>query len=217
MIIFYFLILLLPLTTHPLWTRTIAGMTPIKALGLMIAAYALAYFFMRKDHPQLLGTWQARLYVLLCTIGAISLGIKVKDPGLLTNMVQIYVSLALLFFATVVLVDSLRRLRYVLLSMIASMSVASFICPAGVAGVPQRISRTASRWRLRRLQLLCGLRVNHPAHGLLLLAQHLSNMGPHVVLEFLRAEFVGDDAWGVSRRISRIVGRLAHDYLEVES
>lgn len=125
MIIFYFLILLLPLTTHPLWTRTIAGMTPIKALGLLLAAYALAYFFMRKDHPQLLGTWQARLYLLLNTIGAISLGLKVKDPGLLTNMVQIYVSLALLFFATVVLVDSLRRLRYVLLSMIASMSIAS--------------------------------------------------------------------------------------------
>ena len=122
---FYFLIVLLPLTTHPLWTRSVAGMTPIKALGLMIAAYAAAYVFMRKEHLQLLGTWQARLYVFLCVLGTISLTIKGEDPGLIMNMVQIYVSIALLFFATVVLVDSLPRLRHVLLCMIASMSIAS--------------------------------------------------------------------------------------------
>ena len=125
MIIFYFLILLLPLTTHPLWTRTMAGMTPIKALGLVIGAYALGYFFMRREHPPLLSTWQARLYILFCSIAALSLVIKIGDLALMNNMVQIYVSLALLFFATVVLVDSLHRLRYVLLSMIASMSIAS--------------------------------------------------------------------------------------------
>lgn len=124
-VFFYFLILLLPLTTHPLWTRSMAGMTPIKALGLMIAAYAAAYVFMRKERLQLLGTWQARLYVFLCVLGTISLTIKGEDSGLIMNMVQIYVSIALLYFATVVLVDSLPRLRSVLLCMIASMSIAS--------------------------------------------------------------------------------------------
>ncbi len=126
MIIFYFLLLILPLTTHPLWTGAIAGVTPIKAFGLMIAVYAAGYFFMRKEYPQPLSTWQGRLFLLLNAIGAVSLVVRVSNPAVVTNMLQIYISLDLLFFATVVLIDSQRRLRYVLLSMIASMSWASF-------------------------------------------------------------------------------------------
>jgi len=125
-IIFYFLLLILPLTTHPLWTGAIAGVTPIKALGLMIAVYAAGYFFARKEYPRPLGTWQGRLFLLLNALGAISLVTRVNNPAVVTNMLQIYISLDLLFFATVVLIDSQRRLRYVLLSMIASMSWASF-------------------------------------------------------------------------------------------
>jgi O-antigen ligase len=125
-IIFYFLLLILPLTTHPLWTGAIAGVTPIKAFGLMIAIYAVGYFFMRKEYPRPLSTWQGRLFLFLNAIGAISLVIRVSNPAVVTNMLQIYISIDLLFFATVVLIDSQRRLRYVLLAMIASMSWASF-------------------------------------------------------------------------------------------
>lgn len=125
MILYYFLILLLPLTTHPLWTRTMAGVTPIKALGLMIAVYALVYFFRRQESPQLFGTWQARCYGLMLATGAISLLFNVRDADVVRDMLQIYVSLGLLFFATVVLVDSMARLRYVLLTMIASTALAS--------------------------------------------------------------------------------------------
>jgi O-antigen ligase len=125
-IIFYLLLLILPLTTHPLWTGAIAGVTPIKALGLIIAMYAAGYFFMRKEYPQPLSTWQGRLFLLLNAIGAISLVVRVSNPAVVANMMQIYISIDLLFFATVVLIDSQRRLRYVLLSMIASMSWASF-------------------------------------------------------------------------------------------
>lgn len=125
MILYYFLILLLPLTTHPLWTRTMAGVTPIKALGLMIAIYALIYFFRRKESPRLFGTWQARCYGLMFAMGALSLLVNVRDADVVRDMLQIYVSLGLLFFATVVLVDSVQRVRYVLLTMIASTALAS--------------------------------------------------------------------------------------------
>ena len=125
MILYYFLILLLPLTTHPLWTRTMAGVTPIKALGLMIAIYALIYFFRRKESPRLFGTWQARCYGLMLAMGALSLLVNVRDADVVRDMLQIYVSLGLLFFATVVLVDSVQRVRYVLLTMIASTALAS--------------------------------------------------------------------------------------------
>jgi O-antigen ligase len=124
-ILFYFLILLLPLTTHPLWTRTMAGVTPIKALGLMIAVCALVHFFRRNESPRFFSAWQARLYGLLLVIAAVSLAANGQDFELRREMLQIYVSLGLLFFVTLVLIDSLQCLRYVLLAMIAATAVAS--------------------------------------------------------------------------------------------
>src|SRR4029077_4774030 len=90
------------------------------------------------------------------------------------------------------------------------------ICPARMAGLSQRVSGTAAWGSFGRLQLFCGLRANHPAYRLLLLAEQHSCMDQSLVLEFPGAESARDDAGRFSRRLSWTAGGLTDDHLEVE-
>jgi len=124
-IIFYFLILLLPLANHPLWTMSIAGVTPIKILGLLNVLYALGYLLLYHPRPHFFRTRQARWFVAFIVLAGVSFVAKDHGFYMSAQFGLIYASVLLLFFVTVIVVDSLRHLRLVLISVVASMAVAS--------------------------------------------------------------------------------------------
>jgi O-antigen ligase len=124
MIIFYFLILVLPLTQHHLWAQFVGDITGIKYIGFACLPYAVLRLISRGKAPSFLGTWQARLFVALCLWSTLSYLTMGQGKWYVSHWLT-YVSLLILFFITLVLVDTLDRLRWVLLAASASLAVAS--------------------------------------------------------------------------------------------
>lgn len=127
MILFYLLILIMPLENHPIWEHHFGPLTVIKYIGLGCCVAAAFYLPARKGGvPQFLGTWQARLFVVLLLIATVSYATKgYNDRSGFENPLTMYVSFLLLYFITITLVDSPRRLRNVLLAAIGSVGFAS--------------------------------------------------------------------------------------------
>lgn len=127
MILFYLLILIMPLENHPIWGHHFGPFTVIKYIGLGCMAIAMFYFPMRKGGPPpLFETWQARMFVLLVLFAMVSYMAKgYNDQRNLENPLTMYISFFLLFFITLTMVDSVRRLRHVLLAAIGSVGIAS--------------------------------------------------------------------------------------------
>lgn len=127
MILFYFLIFIMPLENHPIWERHIGPLTVIKYIGLGCCAAAAFYLPMRKGgFPPFLRTWQARFFVILLLIATVSYITKgYNDLSSFENPLTMYISFFLLFFITITLIDSPRRLRNVLLASIGSVGFAS--------------------------------------------------------------------------------------------
>lgn len=127
MILFYFLIFIMPLENHPIWGHHFGPLTVIKYIGLGCCAAAAFYLPVRKGGvPPFLGTWQARLFVLLLLIATVSYVTKgYNDRSSFENPLTMYISFLLLYFITITLVDSARRLRNVLLAAIGSVGFAS--------------------------------------------------------------------------------------------
>ena len=124
MIIFYFLILVLPLTQHHLWAQFVGDITGIKYIGFACLPYALLRLVGRRQAPSFFGTWQARLFVGLCLLSTLSYLTMGTGNWYVSHWLT-YVSLLILFFITLVLVDTVERLHWVLLTASASLAVAS--------------------------------------------------------------------------------------------
>ena len=124
MIIFYFLILVLPLTQHHLWAQFVGDVTGIKYIGFACLPYAVLRLVGRRQAPSLFGTWQARLFVGLCLLSTLSYFTLGTGKWYVSHWLT-YVSLLILFFITLVLVDTVDRLHWVLLTASASLAVAS--------------------------------------------------------------------------------------------
>lgn len=124
MIIFYFLILVLPLTQHHLWAQFVGDITGIKYIGFACLPYAVLRLISRGKPPSFFATWQARLFVALCFLSTVSYLTMGQGKWYISHWLT-YVSLLILFFITLVLVDTLDRLRWVLLTASASLAIAS--------------------------------------------------------------------------------------------
>jgi O-antigen ligase len=123
-IIFYFLILVMPLSQHHLWSRFVGDLTGIKYIGLVCLPYAVFHLAQRPSVPQFLGTWQARLFgvfYLWATLNYFALNTKAVH---LSHWLT-YTSFLVLFFITMAVVDTLSRLRWLLLTASASLALAS--------------------------------------------------------------------------------------------
>jgi len=126
MVLFYWLILIMPLENHPIWELHIGPFTVVKYVGLGCVAYALAYLPLRKGLPPLVGTWQARAFILFFLMAASSYFTKGNRSTLgIESPFTTYLSFLLLFFVTLSAVDSPERLRRVLLAAIGSVGFAS--------------------------------------------------------------------------------------------
>ena len=124
MILFYFFIFIMPLSRHHFWGAVAGDLTGIKYIGLICFPYALFHLAQRRSAPAFLGTWQARLFLVLYLISTLSYMITHRTILPYSHFLS-YSSFLVFFFITVVLVDSRSRLRWVVLSGIGSIALAS--------------------------------------------------------------------------------------------
>lgn len=126
MIFFYLLISVMPLTHHPLWSQFVGDLTIIKYLGGACLVYAVVHLFIRQRLPSYFRSGQARLFALLYLMTVVSY-FTLSAPTLswFYSPLLSYTSFALLLFVTISIVDTMDRLRWVLLVMIASVAFAS--------------------------------------------------------------------------------------------
>ncbi len=125
MILFYILILVMHLSNHPLWSRVEGDLTIFKYLGAGCGLYSIFHLCVRRKVPAFFATWQSRFFFLLYLIAATSYFTKTLSNQLGFSPLMSYTSFLLLFFITLSIVDSLARLRWVVLMAIGSVAFGS--------------------------------------------------------------------------------------------
>src|SRR2546428_10415382 len=126
MILFYLLVLSLPLVSHPVFGGQAAGLTVEKYLGLLCLAYALLSLAARRRHPRFFATLPARWFAAFYALVVLSyLMSAVAGRPAERAILVIYTAHFFFFVVTLIVVDSLERLRRVLLVAIASTTLAS--------------------------------------------------------------------------------------------
>jgi O-antigen ligase len=159
MILFYILILSLPMVDHPQFGYLIHGITVEKLLGVACFFFALCYLPNRKSFPQLLATGQARVFFAF-TIMAVTSYVFMVTPFDWHEMVGIIFTELVFFIATSIFIDSRQRLENSVLMLVASIGLASLYLikewasavstygllyrPGSVAGDPNVFSASAT-------------------------------------------------------------------------
>ncbi len=124
MILFYFLIFVLPLSQHHIWAQFVGDLTGIKYIGIVCLPYAIFHLAQRKALPRFFVTWQARLFIVLSIFAFLSYLAFGRIPMNLSHCLT-YASFLAFFFITVSVVDTRSRMRWVVLSGIGSIGLAS--------------------------------------------------------------------------------------------
>jgi putative inorganic carbon (HCO3(-)) transporter len=125
MILFYFLVGIMPLSEHHIWGRFVGDFTVFKYIGAACVVYAVVHLIATRSIPPYFRTWQARLFLVFCLMAAASYLSKGLPGAFEVSPLISYASFLLLFLITVTVVDSLNRLRWVMLVAIASVAFAS--------------------------------------------------------------------------------------------
>src|SRR5713226_9821792 len=112
MIIFYFLILVMPLSQHRIWAQFVGDLTGIKYIGIVCLPYAIFHLAQRRSVPEFFGTWQARLFGVLYLWATLSYLVFGEKVYYLSHWIT-FTSFLVLFLITMTVVDSLLRLRWV--------------------------------------------------------------------------------------------------------
>jgi len=124
MIAFYVLVSVMPFVQHPFWSYFVGDLTVVKITGVLCLMYAYGNFIARPSAPPFFRTWQARWAVVLCLIGMASyLTMGARVPFTLSPFMS-YASFLSLFFIALIVVDSVQRLRWVLLVALGSVAYA---------------------------------------------------------------------------------------------
>jgi len=125
MMVFYFLVGIMPLSEHHIWGRFVGDLTVFKYIGGASATYALVHLIANRTLPAYLRTWQARFFLLFYAIASVSYFSKTLPGIVQLNPFLSYSSFLFLFFITVTVVDSATRLRWVMIVAIGSVAFAS--------------------------------------------------------------------------------------------
>jgi O-antigen ligase len=127
MIAFYLLVAIMPLVRHSLWSQTkIGGLTLNKYLGVACLLVALLHLASRNRRPRFFATLQSRVFVVFGVATMVSFALFGPSTiAVEASPIGNWASFLLLFFTTAVLVDSLHKLRLVLLSLIGGVAFAS--------------------------------------------------------------------------------------------
>jgi O-antigen ligase len=125
MIFLYWLIWILPMPDHPLWSHTIGGLTIIKWVGALCVLAALVSLVTRPHVTVFFSDWSARWFLLYFLVEMISYlyhgGRVTLSPSTFANLT----SILMLFMVTLVMVNSVARLRWVVLMSIGSIGFSS--------------------------------------------------------------------------------------------
>lgn len=124
MILFYFFIFIMPLSRHRFWGAMAGDLTGIKYIGLICLPYALFHLAQRRSAPSFFGSWQARFFMALYLLCGLSYVVTHRLILSYSHFLS-YTAFLVFFFITLVLVDSRSRLRWVVLSGIGSIALAS--------------------------------------------------------------------------------------------
>ena len=112
---------------HPIWGQKIGPISIFEWMGVICIVYSLVHIFSRQMFPlpSFLGTWETRLFVLLYLIAVLSACTRGGGLALSDGPLIIYTSSLLLIFITLSVVDTLRRLRWTVLTLVGSYGFAS--------------------------------------------------------------------------------------------
>ncbi|MGH9534066.1 MAG: O-antigen ligase family protein [Terriglobales bacterium] len=123
MLLYYLLILTLPLMDQRYLAHPFLGFTAEKWLGLACFAYALFDWAMHRRRAALMASAQVRTFLVFFLLALLSYcTIAARGPG---SMMLVYTSNLLFLVTTVILVRTVERLRWTLLAATASMALAS--------------------------------------------------------------------------------------------
>jgi O-antigen ligase len=124
-ILLYVLITFLPIMRHPIWGDRFGDVTLIKYLGGLAVAYALFYLLVRPTPVSFLATRTARAFLLFYGVVTWSYFTQGQDFSLDMDPYISYTSFVVFFVTVIILVDSVPRLRWVMLTAIGSVTLAS--------------------------------------------------------------------------------------------
>ena len=125
MILFYVLVLLMPFLNPPLLSGLVSNTVAFKVLGAACVPYTVFHLAVRGSLPPYLRTWQARLFGLLYLVATISYFTKGFRGDIFYSFWMSLTSFVLLFFIVLSIVDTLARVRWVLLSANAAVALGS--------------------------------------------------------------------------------------------
>lgn len=126
MTVFYLLVGIMPLTRHWFWSETmVAGLTMNKLLGLLCLAIACLEYLSRHKSVEAFRMPQTRLFICFALVTIASFLTRGPSTSLQDSPVANFVSFLLLAFITLVLVNSVDRLRWTILFLIGGLV---FVC-----------------------------------------------------------------------------------------
>lgn len=124
MILYYILMLSLALQRQRFFSYHLFGFTVEKYLGLLCLLYALFYLLLRKSPLRLWASWQVRAFSCFFVLAEVS-WLSMSLQKFHDSMLVVYLSESAFLVSTLILVDSLKRLRWALLAALAGVAWAS--------------------------------------------------------------------------------------------
>lgn len=125
MIVFYFLVAMMPMDQYHLWGMFIGVGTTIKYVGLLCILYAIFHLATRHAPPHYFTTVQAPIFLVFVTLTFVSYWLMGSKFSLQSSVFMSCLSIAFLFFVVLSVVDTVERLRWTLLTAVAAMGWAS--------------------------------------------------------------------------------------------
>jgi O-antigen ligase len=124
MILFYILIVSMPLISQSFFGAQIGGITVEKYLGLICLIYALLYGIVHRRRPMFLAARQAWALLFFFTLATFSY-LAAGQTDYSSALLLVYLSHFLFFFATGLLLNSTKRLRWTVIAIISAITWAS--------------------------------------------------------------------------------------------
>ena len=125
MILFYILVALTPFANPPLIWRILGNTGTFKILGALCVLYALVDIGRRGTIPAYFRTWQARLFVALLLLASASFFAIGQGSFFRNTTLLIYLDFVVFFFVTIALINSPRRLHWVLTASVIGITYGS--------------------------------------------------------------------------------------------
>jgi O-antigen ligase len=125
MILYYWLIWILPLIQHPIWGLQIGPLTVVEYLGIACLLYSVVHVFVREKIPHFFASREVRLFMILYCLAILSFLIGSKGLAADHSAFIVYTSSLFLVLITIAVVDSLDRLRLTVFALIGSYAFAS--------------------------------------------------------------------------------------------